>query len=147
MSAPDDRRLHRATVVKMDDGLITLRGASGVELDFIPTAITHKCDPPAVVPRVGRRRTSPKKATRSNGAAGTDIDEIDDRQPHPHDRDRVRFAGGDVVTGVGPETGPGPGRRAVRRLQTGDTASNADMQEVITILGNRVNGLGVSAQR
>ena len=38
------------TVVKMDDGLITLRGASGVELDFIPTAIARKYDPPAAVP-------------------------------------------------------------------------------------------------
>lgn len=38
------------TVVKMDDGLITLRGASGVELDFVPTAIARKYDPPAVVP-------------------------------------------------------------------------------------------------
>lgn len=40
------------TVVKMDDGLITLRSASGVELDFIPTAIAKKYDPPAVVPDV-----------------------------------------------------------------------------------------------
>jgi preprotein translocase subunit YajC len=38
------------TVVKMDDGLITLRGTSGVELDFIPTAIARKYDPPAAVP-------------------------------------------------------------------------------------------------
>jgi preprotein translocase YajC subunit len=38
------------TVVKMDDGLVTLRGASGVELDFIPTAIAKRFDPPAVVP-------------------------------------------------------------------------------------------------
>jgi preprotein translocase subunit YajC len=38
------------TVVKMDDGLVTLRGASGVELDFIPTAIARKYDPPAPVP-------------------------------------------------------------------------------------------------
>jgi preprotein translocase YajC subunit len=38
------------TVVKMDDGLITLRGASGVELDFIPTAIARKYEPPAAVP-------------------------------------------------------------------------------------------------
>jgi preprotein translocase subunit YajC len=38
------------TVVKMDDGLITLRGASGVELDFIPTAIARKYDPPAAAP-------------------------------------------------------------------------------------------------
>ena len=38
------------TVVKMDDGLITLRGASGVELDFVPTAIARKYDPPAPVP-------------------------------------------------------------------------------------------------
>ena len=37
------------TVVKMDDGLITLRGASGVELDFIPTAIARKYNPPAAV--------------------------------------------------------------------------------------------------
>ena len=37
------------TVVKMDDGLVTLRGASGVELDFIPTAIARKYDPPAPV--------------------------------------------------------------------------------------------------
>ena len=34
----------------MDDGLVTLRGASGVELDFIPTAIARKYDPPAPVP-------------------------------------------------------------------------------------------------
>ena len=34
----------------MDDGLITLRGASGVELDFVPTAIARKYDPPAAVP-------------------------------------------------------------------------------------------------
>jgi preprotein translocase subunit YajC len=38
------------TVVKMDDGLVTLRSASGVELDFVPTAIARKYDPPAVVP-------------------------------------------------------------------------------------------------
>jgi len=38
------------TVVKMDDGLITLRSSSGVELDFIPTAIARKYDPPAAVP-------------------------------------------------------------------------------------------------
>ncbi|HUZ42156.1 MAG TPA: preprotein translocase subunit YajC [Acidimicrobiales bacterium] len=38
------------TVVKMDDGLITLRGANGVELDFIPTAIARKYNPPAAVP-------------------------------------------------------------------------------------------------
>jgi preprotein translocase subunit YajC len=38
------------TVVKMDDGLITLRGASGVELDFIPTAIARKYNPPSSVP-------------------------------------------------------------------------------------------------
>ena len=38
------------TVVKMDDGLITLRGASGAELDFIPTAIARKYNPPAPVP-------------------------------------------------------------------------------------------------
>jgi preprotein translocase subunit YajC len=38
------------TVVKMDDGLVTLRGASGVELDFIPTAIARKYDPPSAVP-------------------------------------------------------------------------------------------------
>jgi preprotein translocase subunit YajC len=37
------------TVVKMDDGLITLRGSSGVELDFVPTAIARKYDPPAAV--------------------------------------------------------------------------------------------------
>ncbi len=36
------------TVVKMDDGLITLRGASGAELDFVPTAIARKYEPPAV---------------------------------------------------------------------------------------------------
>ncbi len=36
------------TVVKEDDGLITLRGASGVELDFIPSAIARRFDP--VVP-------------------------------------------------------------------------------------------------
>jgi hypothetical protein len=34
----------------MDDGLVTLRGASGVELDFIPTAIAKRFDPPAPVP-------------------------------------------------------------------------------------------------
>jgi preprotein translocase subunit YajC len=38
------------TVVKMDDGLVTLRGASGVELDFIPTAIARKYTPPTAVP-------------------------------------------------------------------------------------------------
>jgi preprotein translocase subunit YajC len=38
------------TVVKMDDGLVTLRSSSGVELDFIPTAIARKYDPPAAVP-------------------------------------------------------------------------------------------------
>jgi preprotein translocase subunit YajC len=38
------------TVVKMDDGLITLRGSSGVELDFVTSAIARKYDPPAVVP-------------------------------------------------------------------------------------------------
>jgi len=37
------------TVVKMEDGLITLRGSSGVELDFVPTAIARKYDPPAAV--------------------------------------------------------------------------------------------------
>jgi preprotein translocase subunit YajC len=43
------------TVVKMDNGLITLRGASGVELDFIPTAIARKYDPP---PPVGNATSS-----------------------------------------------------------------------------------------
>jgi preprotein translocase subunit YajC len=38
------------TVIKMDDGLVTLRGASGVELDFIPTAIARRFDPPTPVP-------------------------------------------------------------------------------------------------
>jgi len=38
------------TVIKMDDGLVTLRGASGVELDFIPTAIAKRFDPPTPVP-------------------------------------------------------------------------------------------------
>jgi preprotein translocase subunit YajC len=38
------------TVVKMDNGLITLRGASGVELDFIPTAIARKYNPPTAEP-------------------------------------------------------------------------------------------------
>jgi preprotein translocase subunit YajC len=38
------------TVVKMDNSLITLRGASGVELDFIPTAIARKYSPPTAVP-------------------------------------------------------------------------------------------------
>lgn len=38
------------TVVKMEDGLVTLRGSSGVELDFIATAIARKYDPPTVVP-------------------------------------------------------------------------------------------------
>jgi len=38
------------TVVKMDDGLVTLRSSSGVELDFIPTAIARKYDPPTPVP-------------------------------------------------------------------------------------------------
>jgi preprotein translocase subunit YajC len=37
------------TVIKMDDGLVTLRGASGVELDFIPTAIARRFDPPTPV--------------------------------------------------------------------------------------------------
>lgn len=36
------------TVVKNGDDLITLRSASGVELDFIPTAIARRFDP--VVP-------------------------------------------------------------------------------------------------
>lgn len=36
------------TVVKNEDGLITLRSASGAELDFIPTAIARKFEP--VVP-------------------------------------------------------------------------------------------------
>lgn len=35
------------TVVKEDGGLITLRGASGAELDFIPTAIARRYEPPA----------------------------------------------------------------------------------------------------
>jgi preprotein translocase subunit YajC len=39
------------TVIRMDDGLVTLRGASGVELDFIPTAIAKRFDPPAAVPQ------------------------------------------------------------------------------------------------
>ena len=34
------------TVVKQDDDLVTLKGASGVELDFIPSAIAKKFDPP-----------------------------------------------------------------------------------------------------
>ena len=37
------------TVVKQEDDLITLRSASGVELDFVPTAIARRYDP--VVPR------------------------------------------------------------------------------------------------
>ncbi len=36
------------TVIKDQDGLITLRSASGVELDFIPSAIAGQFDP--VVP-------------------------------------------------------------------------------------------------
>ena len=36
------------TVVSQDDQLITLRSASGVELDFIPSAIARRFDP--VVP-------------------------------------------------------------------------------------------------
>jgi len=35
------------TVVKEESGLITLRGASGAELDFIPTAIARRYEPPA----------------------------------------------------------------------------------------------------
>ena len=34
------------TVVKDEDGLITLRSASGVELDFVPSAIARRFDPP-----------------------------------------------------------------------------------------------------
>lgn len=33
------------TVVKNGDDLITLRSASGVELDFVPTAIARRFDP------------------------------------------------------------------------------------------------------
>ena len=36
------------TVVKNEDDLVTLRSASGVELEFIPTAIARRFDP--VVP-------------------------------------------------------------------------------------------------
>ena len=36
------------TVISIDGGLVTLRGASGVELDFIPSAIAKQFDPPAV---------------------------------------------------------------------------------------------------
>ncbi|MDE3008010.1 MAG: preprotein translocase subunit YajC [Acidobacteriota bacterium] len=36
------------TVVKKADDLVTLRGASGVELDFVPSAIAKRFDP--VVP-------------------------------------------------------------------------------------------------
>ena len=38
------------TVVKNEDGLITLRSSSGAELDFIPTAIARKYE--TVVPDV-----------------------------------------------------------------------------------------------
>ena len=34
------------TVVKEENGLITLRGAGGAELDFIPTAIARRYEPP-----------------------------------------------------------------------------------------------------
>ncbi len=34
------------TVVKDEDGLITLRSAGGVELDFVPSAIARRFDPP-----------------------------------------------------------------------------------------------------
>ena len=105
------------TVVKMDDGLITLRGASGVELDFIPTAIARKYNPPAAVPERPTTNTK-KKATRSNGPAGR-LTTIDDRQSHPHDRHRVRRLGGDPVTGMGTETRPGPGRWSLGRLHAG----------------------------
>jgi preprotein translocase YajC subunit len=37
------------TVIKMEDGLVTLRGASGVELDFITSAIAKRFDPPTPV--------------------------------------------------------------------------------------------------
>jgi preprotein translocase subunit YajC len=33
------------TVVKQEDDLVTLRSASGVELDFIPSAIARRFDP------------------------------------------------------------------------------------------------------
>jgi preprotein translocase YajC subunit len=36
------------TVVKQDDDLVTLRAASGVELEFVPSAIARKIEP--VVP-------------------------------------------------------------------------------------------------
>lgn len=34
------------TVIKEEEGLITLRSASGVELDFVPSAIARRFDPP-----------------------------------------------------------------------------------------------------
>ena len=35
------------TVVRRSDGLVTLRSASGVELDFVESAIARRFDPPA----------------------------------------------------------------------------------------------------
>ena len=37
------------TVVAIDSDLVTLRSASGVELDFVPSAIAKRFDPPAEV--------------------------------------------------------------------------------------------------
>src|SRR5271169_5252119 len=39
------------TVVRQEDGLITLKSSSGAELDFIPSAIARRFDP--VVPESG----------------------------------------------------------------------------------------------
>ena len=38
------------TVVRVDSDLVTLRGASGVELDFVPSAIARRFDPPPIDP-------------------------------------------------------------------------------------------------
>ena len=38
------------TVTKEEGGLITLRADSGAELDFVPTAIARKFEPPSTVP-------------------------------------------------------------------------------------------------
>ena len=38
------------TVVRIDNDLVTLRSASGVELDFVPSAIARRIDAPPVDP-------------------------------------------------------------------------------------------------
>ena len=51
------------TVVKMEDNLITLAAPSGVELDFVPTAIARKYDPPAAIPESTDDERPPTKVT------------------------------------------------------------------------------------